>query len=354
VGILIFMPFFINQFDTEFVGVLVLEDRQLSYNFRVKGNSTSGTTVFMAHASETWNMTGNTILTVNYSFDSGQTYTRYSFDCTVGAVNIAAVQAAEIANAMNADATFSALFTASVTQDKTGANWVLFKSQHKREQWRCYLMNTGAESVLRFNYNAGVAELPTYFRRHALPTNFSGAITAATNVSPIAITSANHGLVTGRVIVVSGVGGNTAANGTWSITNTGTNTFTLDGSVGNGAYTSSTGGWTVYFTPDSNKLLIELNTTVASDQQIITNAKLNYNIVQTDWQLLAGRSGMFTFQKLTVDTSDRITQIIEYQAGASVGDFGRKTTYVYTSTNTHPSQVAEVPYTLTSADLITP
>lgn len=63
-------------------------------------------------------------------------------------------------------------------------------------------------------------------------------ITGATNASPIQITIANHGLSTGETVVIASVGGNTAANGTWAITVTGANTFTLNGSTGNGAYTS--------------------------------------------------------------------------------------------------------------------
>lgn len=64
-------------------------------------------------------------------------------------------------------------------------------------------------------------------------------ITAATNASPIAITtSAAHGLATGMFVRISGVVGNLAANGVFVITNTGASTFTLNGSTGSGAYTS--------------------------------------------------------------------------------------------------------------------
>lgn len=69
------------------------------------------------------------------------------------------------------------------------------------------------------------------------------AITGATNATPISVTIANHGFSTNDVIVISGVGGNTAANGVWTITVTGANAFTLNGSVGSGAYT--TGGLAV-------------------------------------------------------------------------------------------------------------
>lgn len=64
-------------------------------------------------------------------------------------------------------------------------------------------------------------------------------VNAATNASPIAITtSAAHYLTTGQTVQIRSCGGNTAANGTWTITVTGSTTFTLNGSTGNGVYTS--------------------------------------------------------------------------------------------------------------------
>lgn len=72
----------------------------------------------------------------------------------------------------------------------------------------------------------------------------SGTITGATNAAPIQITCVSHGLTTGHRVTISGVGGNTAANGTFTIVVTGTDTFTLTGSTGNGAYTSG-GTWRV-------------------------------------------------------------------------------------------------------------
>ena len=59
-------------------------------------------------------------------------------------------------------------------------------------------------------------------------------ITSSTNATPIAITCTAHGYSTGDTVVITGHTTNTNANGTWEITNTGANTFTLDGSVGNG------------------------------------------------------------------------------------------------------------------------
>ncbi len=62
-------------------------------------------------------------------------------------------------------------------------------------------------------------------------------IIAATNATPIAITTAGgHGYATNDIIYISGVTGNLAANGLWTITVTGATTFTLNTSAGSGAY----------------------------------------------------------------------------------------------------------------------
>lgn len=74
-------------------------------------------------------------------------------------------------------------------------------------------------------------------------------VTAATNASPIAITSsASHGMSTGDKVAILKVLGNTATNGTWTITVTDSTHFTLNGSTGNGAYTS--GGFIVKLSLD--------------------------------------------------------------------------------------------------------
>jgi len=71
--------------------------------------------------------------------------------------------------------------------------------------------------------------------------NSGQAITGATNATPIVITANSHGLSNGDEVYISGVLGNTAANGTWTVANIAANTFELSTSVGNGAYTAATG-----------------------------------------------------------------------------------------------------------------
>jgi hypothetical protein len=66
----------------------------------------------------------------------------------------------------------------------------------------------------------------------------SKTITAASNASPIVITSTAHGYVTGDRVTIASVGGNTNANADWVVTRIDADTFSLDGSTGNSAYTS--------------------------------------------------------------------------------------------------------------------
>jgi len=70
----------------------------------------------------------------------------------------------------------------------------------------------------------------------------TAAITAASNASPIVVTSALHGLTVGSNVTITGVVGNTAANATFTISAVTANTFSLSGSSGNGAWTSG-GEW---------------------------------------------------------------------------------------------------------------
>src|SRR5262245_19622881 len=68
------------------------------------------------------------------------------------------------------------------------------------------------------------------------------AITAATNATPVVITTPAHGIPVGDVawVNVANVGGNLGANGSWVAQAVTTTTLRLRGSVGTGAYT--TGG----------------------------------------------------------------------------------------------------------------
>lgn len=74
--------------------------------------------------------------------------------------------------------------------------------------------------------------------------------TSSTNATPIVITKAAHGLVTGDTIYIDGHTTNTNANGTWGITFVDANSYQLIGSTGNGV-----GGATGTVTKINNSLV---------------------------------------------------------------------------------------------------
>lgn len=64
-------------------------------------------------------------------------------------------------------------------------------------------------------------------------------VSGATNASPIVITlPVGHGIAVGEYVYTANIGGNTAANGFWRASAVTTTTVTLEGSTGNGVYTS--------------------------------------------------------------------------------------------------------------------
>ncbi len=73
----------------------------------------------------------------------------------------------------------------------------------------------------------------------------SGPIADATNATPIVITSTGHGRSTGDTVFIENVTGNDAANGYSDITVLDSDTFELNSSAGTGAYISG-GTWGLY------------------------------------------------------------------------------------------------------------
>lgn len=152
---------------------------------------------------------------------------------------------------------------------------------------------------------------PGSFRNQAA---VGGGITAATNASPIVVTTTNpHTLVSGDSVVIAGVVGNTNANGTFIITKTGASTFSLNGSSGNAAYVS---GGTV--TPTG----VNQPGTGTSDITVTGTPNDDYYV-----KLLIVNGG-------TVSTTG-ITFRLSLDAGRNYGPIlalGTATTYVITNT----------------------
>lgn len=270
------MSFFQNLFNQEFRGTWVLGDRQYSINFTCPANKNSFDYQYAFNPGP-WDFSADNTLVLNYAWDVDfKNYAQLSIN--IAGSNPASTTAAEVVAILNSNATFSEMYSASV---KDSSLLIQSKFSRPKKNIRLWISNSGAEKKMRFNKNAGVAELPEYFKKHTIQNRFEAD------------------------------------------------------SIG--------------------QLILLDETDVAVDIPIIESAGFVPGNMKEDWQLVRGRaSGLFTFQKITVDVSDRISEIIEYPAGAIEGDFARKIKYVYNGANTNPSQITEIPYVLTSGDLIAP
>ena len=107
---------------------------------------------------------------------------------------------------------------------------------------------------------------PQYVVMDAAPVR---AIDSSTNATPIVVTDASHGPVTGDKVTIISHATNTAANGTWTVTRVSANEFSLDDSVGNGIG-AGTGSWAkmtnpVVFTQDAESVSVTIDTDGGGD-----------------------------------------------------------------------------------------
>ena len=103
----------------------------------------------------------------------------------------------------------------------------------------CFKQTAGIQQAAGLTPRLQVGECPEWWFN---PYSPNVPITALTNASPISIgLGSAHGFTTGDAVVITGVKGCSAANGTWIITVVDTTHYTLNGSSGNGAWTVNTG-----------------------------------------------------------------------------------------------------------------
>jgi hypothetical protein len=351
------MPYFQNPLDAEFQGNLLLSDRNFTMTFKIKGNLPNSNQLFQCYNFEPYNLSTNNTLTLNYSFDAGKSWTALAVNVDTTATSnsrAGAALASDVVTDLNNNATFAALFTASVQGNTAGQNYVIIQSTRPREQFKVYTSNTSAEEALRFNKKAGVAELPSYFARHTIANVSLYPDSCGLLVQLDPTTTRDQAIIqqAGFAFQV----GLTNSSETVTIGNT-TNipSTNLPFQVGdsvvlfNGTTTLST---TISSITANTSLTVATNWTGSTGSGYVT-------VIHADYQLLRGRSGLFQFQIYTNDTSGndyRPLTLIEYPAGALAGDLAMKTIYQYPvgSIGTIPSGVFQIPYVLTSTDLVVP
>jgi hypothetical protein len=162
-----------------------------------------------------------------------------------------------------------------------------------------YPHQAGSGFITQANSDPGAVSTPIIFEandRLSLTGNYEvwlgvcGPTVAITGVtyptppplvpSPIQITATNHGYKTGQKIAIAGVGGITAANGNWTVTVLDPKNFTLNGSIGSGAYTSGGvainqdwGGCHVWISPD-NSNYVQVGTMYGPSRMGVLTAQL--------------------------------------------------------------------------------
>jgi len=100
--------------------------------------------------------------------------------------------------------------------------------------------------------------------------------------------------------------------------------------------------------------IIYLDPSDPDDALVITNAGFDPNNPTPDWKLLAGVSHVFTFTKTVyISASSDIYYQLVYHAGAVAGQMCKKIIYEYDGLG-NVVGVCEIPYILTSGDLIYP
>lgn len=116
-----------------------------------------------------------------------------------------------------------------------------------------------------------------------------GDITGATNATPIVLTMTSAPTVSvGQVVVVAGVNGNTAANGTFAVSAVSGSSVTLLDSAGNGAFTTSTGSTLKVI--NKYRQLVSAAPTLSTNQVqwSATFATTSANFAWAEWSVTTG------------------------------------------------------------------
>ena len=299
------MTWYQNPFVQDFSGNWVLGDRQESPSFVCHRNYGRGdenvmswnTTKTLSFAGNDSDGNSNDTLVIKYSWNYPGEFADWTTRTVTGTVTTLATATTvdEAVVALNSQTTFSDLFIATVVVDnaRTKVPRVMIRQLNPVDRFRFFIVNGRAETVFKFNARASVAELPTYFERHEAGAAFKDSVNLLIHLVP--------------------------------------------------------GGFTV-------------DADVIDNAQDINGISMGYDssVVQSDWKLLQGKSGIFQFRRVIATVAlDAITLpsiVVEFPAGAIVGDLSKRITYTYGGDATHfyIAHYTEEPHTLISSDLFDP
>lgn len=159
------MSFFQNVFDFEFRGSLFGADRSYQTTYKVPSN-VNRSDYIISSISGPYNLTGNTDLTIRYAYDPDlRNYANVTINVSGSTVSNTTV--GEVVEKLNLNSIFSSYFVAYNQQNK-----VLIKASKPKVCFRAYVSNSDAETIIKFNKNAPVVELPSFFERYSIENRF--------------------------------------------------------------------------------------------------------------------------------------------------------------------------------------
>jgi hypothetical protein len=178
------MAYFQNPFPSEFRGNWVLGDRQYSLTFVCPPNVGRSEVLISAWnqpsgTPETYDLSGNDSdgdskavlnlrMSVSGTFDHWANISVDLTDNTYASLSpsptASAMLPSQIVQILNANPTFSSFFTASLSKFANGSNTkIVIRQNQDALRMKFFVLNNQAETVLRFNARAGIAQMPSYF-----------------------------------------------------------------------------------------------------------------------------------------------------------------------------------------------
>jgi len=167
------MPFYMNPFNQEYKAVLPGSDHHAFtkslINYTVPNNKNTSTAMIAWNVGP-YDFSSLTDLTINYRKNPDHAFSALVID--VSGSTPGATTAQEIVTILNANATFNSYFIAKAQNvqefsEMQSSQSVLITSNSSSPNTsiKTFISNSGAESLMQFNQNAGIAEIPAYFSK---------------------------------------------------------------------------------------------------------------------------------------------------------------------------------------------
>jgi hypothetical protein len=174
------MAFFQNVFNTEFIGNLLLGDRHHIPSFKISSNVGREPERVFSTNYKFYNLSGNdgdgnpkNILNIKFSLDLLYIKAWHNLAITISANDLSKVSKDEIISSLENNEGFTSNFESSIENNK-----IVIKQKKQVDKFKFYIDNIGAETEIKFNKFATVAELPSYFARHTVDNlmNFNDCV----------------------------------------------------------------------------------------------------------------------------------------------------------------------------------